>query len=64
MRGYAISISVCLVSLLLVSLGRPQEAGLIYFVIAIAVPVNARYHKRAAREAEEAWQARRQAERR
>ena len=61
-RGYAISIGVCLLSVVMVALGWPQKAGLVYFLIAILVPVSTRWHKRAARQAEEAWRARRQSE--
>lgn len=61
-RGYAIAIGVCLLSLLMVKLGRNAEAGWVYFLIAILVPISTRWHKRAARRAEEAWRARRQAE--
>ena len=63
-RGYAISIGVCLLSIFMVSIGWQKAAGLVYFLIAIFVPISTRYHKRAARRAEEAWQARRAAERR
>ena len=59
MRGYAIAIGVCLLSLLMVKLGLNAEAGLVYFLIAILVPISTRWHKRAARRAEEAWQAQR-----
>lgn len=56
-RGYLIAISVCLLSVLLVKFGQHGGAGLVYFLIAIAVPINTRWHKRAARRAEEAWRA-------
>jgi len=63
-RGYVITIAVCLLSILLVQLGWTQLAGFVYFVLALAVPLSTRWHQRRAREAEEAWQARRQAEQR
>ena len=61
-RGYVIAIGVCLLSVLMVKLGRQAEAGLVYFLIAILVPISTRWHKRAARQAEEAWRVRRNAE--
>jgi hypothetical protein len=56
-RGYAIAIGVCLLSILMVKLGRQGGAGLVYFLIAILLPLSTRWHKRAARRAEEAWRA-------
>jgi hypothetical protein len=58
-RGDAIAVGVSLLSFLLVSLGQLRAAGFVYFLIALAVPLSTRYHLRAARRAEEAWQARR-----
>jgi uncharacterized membrane protein len=58
-RGYAIAIGVCLLSLLMVRLNQQSVAGMVYFLIAILVPLSTRWHKRAARRAEEAWQAQR-----
>ena len=58
-RGYAIAVAVSLLSFLLVSLGQFRSSGYVYFLIAVAVPICSRWHKRAARLAEEAWQARR-----
>ena len=56
-RGYAIAMGVCFLSILMVKLGRLGGAGMVYFLIAILVPISTRWHKRAARRAEEAWRA-------
>lgn len=61
-RGYGISMGVCLLSLLLVAMEHVRAGGLIYFVIAVAAPLNVRFHKRKAQRAGEAWRARRTAD--
>ncbi|MDB6167696.1 MAG: hypothetical protein JWM88_560 [Verrucomicrobia bacterium] len=63
-RGYGMTIGVCLFSLALVQCGWPTTAGMIYLLLIVTVPLIRRYHERSARLAEEAWLARRAAENR
>lgn len=59
-RGYAIAVGVCFLSVLLVSFGLLQQAGWVYFLIIIMAPLSSRWHRRAAQSAEDAWRATRQ----